>query len=92
MLQAIAKQTYHYIGHRIPLQDQRHIVIAISKKLACVQGLAKADFEDNDDNKAERYEIPNDLATCYTKQIVANYGVTINVLKRLIANSFEIFG
>ncbi len=91
MSQAIAKQTYYYIGYRIPLQDQRYIAIAISKKLACVQGLTKADFEDNNDNKAERYKILNDLAACYIGQITANYGVTINMLKRLTANSLKIF-
>jgi hypothetical protein len=65
MSRAIAKWTYYYISCRIPLRDWRHIAIAISKKLARVQGLVKADFEDDDDDDLERYEIPDDLAACY---------------------------
>ncbi len=91
MLRAIAKQTYYYIGRRILLQDQRHIVITISKKLTRRQGLVKADFDDNNDNNVERYEIPNDLATYYIGRTVANYGVTVNILKRLTTNFLKIF-
>jgi hypothetical protein len=92
MSQAIAKWTYYYIGRRITLQDWRHIAIATSKKLACVQGSAKADFEEGDDNDVERYKIPDNLAACYTGRTAANYGVTIDVLKRLTADSLEVFG
>jgi superfamily II DNA helicase RecQ len=92
MSRAMAKWTHHYMGRRITLQDWRHIAIAISKKLARVQGSAKADFEDDDDDDAERYEIPDDLAACHTGRTAANYGVTIDVLKRLTADSLEIFG
>ncbi|KAH7108990.1 hypothetical protein B0J13DRAFT_614547 [Dactylonectria estremocensis] len=57
------------------------------------RGAAKADFEDaDDDDDAERYEVPDDLAAAYTGQIAANYGVTIDVLKRLIAELLEVFG
>jgi hypothetical protein len=66
MFKAMAKWTYHYIGWRITLQDWRHIVIAISKRLARKQGLVKADFKDagaSDDE--EYYEIPDDLAAGY---------------------------
>jgi hypothetical protein len=56
-----------------------------------VQGLTKADFEDDNDDDAEWYKIPNDLAACYIRRIVANYSVTIDVLKRLTADSLEIF-
>jgi hypothetical protein len=93
MSKAVARNTHHYMGRRITLQDWRHIAIAISKRLARKQGLAKADFEDtgaSDDE--EHYEIPDDLAAGYTGQTAANYSVTINVLKRLTANSLNIFG
>jgi len=46
MFRAVARWTYYYMGRRIILQDWRHIIIAISKKYACLQGAAKADFED----------------------------------------------
>jgi hypothetical protein len=92
MSRAMAKWTHHYMGRRITLQDWRHIAIAISKKLARVQGSVKADFEDDDDDDAERYEIPDDLAACHIGRTAANYGVTIDVLKRLTADSLEIFG
>jgi superfamily II DNA helicase RecQ len=90
---AIAKWTQHYMGRRITLQDWRHIAIAISKKHARQRGVAKADFEDSDDgDDAERYEAPDDLAAAHTGQTAANYGVTIDVLKRLTADSLEVFG
>jgi hypothetical protein len=91
MSRAMAKWTHHYMGRRITLQDWRHIAIATSKKLARVQGSAKADFEEGDDDDAERYEIPDDLAACHTGRTAANYGVTIDVLKRLTADSLEVF-
>lgn len=93
MSKAVARWTHHYMGRRITLQDWRHIAIAISKKLARKQGLAKADFEDagaGDDE--EHYEVPDDLAAGHTGETAANYGVTIDVLKRLTADSLEIFG
>jgi hypothetical protein len=93
MSRAVAKWTHHYMGRRITLQDWRHIAIAISKKLARERGAAKADFEDAaDGDDAEQYEIPDDLAASHTGQTAANYGVTIDVLKRLTADSLEIFG
>ena len=93
MSRAVAKWTYHYMGRRITLQDWRHIAIAISKKHARLRGAAKADFEDaSDGNDEEQYEIPDDLAASHTGQTAANYGVTIDVLKRLTADSLEIFG
>lgn len=56
-------------------------------------GVAKADFEDAaDDDDAEQYEIPDDLAASHTGKTATNYGVTIDVLKRLTADSLEIFG
>jgi hypothetical protein len=93
MSKAMARWTYYYINRRIILQDWRHIAIAISKKLACKQGLAKADFDNirpGDDK--EHYEVPDDLAAGHTGRTAANYGMTINVLKRLTADSLEIFG
>ncbi|KAJ4175931.1 hypothetical protein NW767_015620 [Fusarium falciforme] len=90
---AMGKWTSHYIGRRIPLQDWRHIAIAISKKHARDRGAARADFDDGDnDDESEQYEAPDDLAACHTGQTAANYGVTIDVLKRLTAESLEIFG
>jgi superfamily II DNA helicase RecQ len=93
MSRAVAKWTHHYMGRRITLQDWRHIAIAISKKHARQRGAAKADFEDTgNSNDEEQYEIPDDLAASHTGQTAANYGVTIDVLKRLTADSLEIFG
>ncbi|KAH8591172.1 P-loop containing nucleoside triphosphate hydrolase protein [Bisporella sp. PMI_857] len=80
------------MGRRITLQDWRHIAIAISKRLARQRGAAKADFEDaGNGNDDEQYEVPDDLAAGHTGQTAANYGVTIDVLKRLTADSLEIF-
>ncbi|KAL6359132.1 hypothetical protein LRP88_09333 [Fusarium phalaenopsidis] len=74
-------------------QSYRHIAIAISKKHARDRGAARADFEDgDDDDESEQYEAPDDLAACHTGQTAANYGVTIDVLKRLTAESLDIFG
>jgi len=92
MSRAVAKWTHHYLGRRITLQDWRHIAIAISKRHACQRGAAKADFEAVDDDDAEQYEVPDDLAASHTGQTAANYGVTIDVLKRLTADSLEVFG
>lgn len=90
---AVARWTHHYMGRRITLQDWRHIAIAISKRLARQQGAPKADFEDGSaGDDEEHYEIPDDLAAGHTGQTAANYGVTIDVLKRLTADSLEIFG
>ncbi len=92
MSRAVARQTHYYIGRRITLQDQRHIVITISKKHARLQGAAKADFEDtSNSNDKEQYEILDDLAASYTGQTVANYSVIINILKCLTADSLKIF-
>lgn len=93
MSRAVAKWTSHYMGRRITLQAWRHIAIAISKKLARDRGVAKADFDDSQDaDDAERYEIPDDLAASHTGQTAANYGVTIDVVKRLTADSLDVFG
>ncbi len=92
MSRAVARWTHYYMGRRIILQDWRHIVITISKKHARLRGAAKADFEDtSNSNDKEQYEILDDLAASYTGQTAANYGVTINVLKRLTADSLKIF-
>ncbi len=92
MSRAVARQTYYYIGRRITLQDQRHITITISKRLAYQQGAPKANFEDSStSNNKEYYEIPDDLVAGYTSQTIANYSITINILKRLIADSLKIF-
>ena len=92
MSRAVARQTHYYIGRRIILQDQRHIAITISKKYARLQGATKADFEDtSDSNDEEQYKISDDLAASYIGQIAANYNVTINMLKHLIADSLKIF-
>ena len=93
MSKAVAKWTHHYMGRRITLQDWRHIAIAISKRHARQRGAVKADFEEaDDDDDTEQYEVPDDLAASHTGQTAANYGVTIDVLKRLTADSLEIFG
>ncbi|RGP59432.1 recq family helicase [Fusarium sporotrichioides] len=76
------------------LQDWRHIAIAISKKYARDRGAGRADLEDGEDDhdESEQYEVPDDLAASHTGQTAANYGVTIDILKRLTAESLEIFG
>ncbi|PON19994.1 hypothetical protein TGAM01_v211133 [Trichoderma gamsii] len=79
----------------IILQDWRHIAIAVSKNHARQRGAATADFEEDDnddDDEAEQYEISDDLAAAHTTKAAANYGVTIDVLRRLTAESLEIFG
>ncbi|KAH6869386.1 hypothetical protein B0T10DRAFT_568911 [Thelonectria olida] len=81
------------MGRKITLQDWRHIAIAISKRHARERGAAKTDFEDGGgDDDAERYKAPDDLAASHTGQTAANYGITIDVLKRLTPESLEVFG
>ncbi|KAG4274817.1 hypothetical protein FPRO04_14476 [Fusarium proliferatum] len=94
MSAAMGRWTSYYIGRRIMLQDWRHIAIAISKKHARDRGAGRADFEDGEDDhdESEQYEVPDDLAASHTGQTAANYGVTIDILKRLTAESLEIFG
>lgn len=94
MSAAVAKWTLHYIGLGITLQGWRHIAITISKKHARKRGVTRGDFEgsDNKGDNTERYEVPDDLAACHTSQTSANYGVTIDMLKRLTAESLEVFG
>lgn len=75
------------------LRDWRHVAVAISRRLARDRGVKKADFEnDDDDDDLEQYEIPDGLAASHTTKTVESYGVTIDVLKRLTAESLEIFG
>jgi superfamily II DNA helicase RecQ len=88
---AMTRWTPCYTGQRITLQDWRHIAIAISKKLARKEGLEKADFEETDDDQ-EHYEALDDLAAGHSTQTSASHGVTIDVLKRLTAESLEVFG
>jgi superfamily II DNA helicase RecQ len=91
---AMARWTYHYMGRRLTLQDWRHVAIAISKKHARERGAARADFADDigEDEEGEQYESPDDLAAAHTTETSANYGVTIDILKRLTAESLEVFG
>ncbi|KAH8585992.1 hypothetical protein B0O99DRAFT_704810 [Bisporella sp. PMI_857] len=64
-----------------------------SSQMSKARGAAKADFEDaGNGNDDEQYEVPDDLAAGHTGQTAANYRVTIDVLKRLTADSLEIFG
>lgn len=79
----MAKTTYHYIG----LHSRTGGILQL-----CMQGSVKADFEDGDDDDVERYKVPDDLAACYTGRTAVNYGVMIHVLKRLTADSLEVFG
>lgn len=93
MTAAVSRLSQHYMGRRITLQDWRHIAIAISKKHARQRGAAVPDFEDDEEHdESENYEVPDDLAACHTGQTAANYGVTIDILKRLTAESLEVFG
>ncbi|KFZ20168.1 hypothetical protein V501_00278 [Pseudogymnoascus sp. VKM F-4519 (FW-2642)] len=81
------------MGRRISLRDWRHIAVAISRKLSHDRGVKNADFEnDDDDGDSEQYEIPDDVAASHTSKTAENYGVTIDVLKHLTAESLEIFG
>ncbi|OBT39611.1 hypothetical protein VE00_10743 [Pseudogymnoascus sp. WSF 3629] len=67
------------------------VVVEKIKKLVRDRGVKKADFEDDeDDDDSEQHEIPDDLAASHTTKTAENYGVTINVLKRLTAESLEI--
>jgi hypothetical protein len=52
-----------------------------------------ADFKDDEEHdESENYEAPDDLAACHTGKTAANYGMTIDILKRLTAESLEVFG
>ncbi|KAL2201601.1 hypothetical protein CC79DRAFT_1351830 [Sarocladium strictum] len=73
---AIAKWTHYYMGVRLTLQNWRHIAIAIGKKHT--RGKQANTKSDSD----------NDLGTA----TAANYGVTADILKRLTADSLEVFG
>jgi hypothetical protein len=53
--------------------------------------LVAVDIDRDDDDDAERYEIPNNLAAYHTRRTAANYGVTIDMLRRL-TDSLEIIG
>jgi hypothetical protein len=54
--------------------------------------IGACDFENDDGDDSEQYEIPDDLAASHPTKTAENYGVTIDVLKRLTAESLEIFG
>ncbi|KAL3952872.1 hypothetical protein ACCO45_012815 [Purpureocillium lilacinum] len=57
------------------------------------RGAAVPDFEDDEEHdESENYEVPDDLAACHTGQTASNYGATIDILKRLTAESLEVFG
>ena len=79
-------------GPADPLRDWRHIAIAISRKLARDRGVRMADFEnDDDDDDSDQYEIPGDPAARHTTKTAESSGVSIDVIKRLTAESLEIF-
>lgn len=88
--QLIAKETLRYMGQRITLKDWRHIAIAISRKHARQSETEKADFDEEHDDD-EYYEAPDDLAAGHSGKTAAHYGVTVDVLKCLTADSLEIF-
>lgn len=91
MLRAVSKLTLHHMGRRSTLQNWRHIAVAISKKLIRDRAVKRAGFEMTMMN-SEQYEIPDDLAVSHTTKTAENYGVSIDLLKRLTAESLEIFG
>ena len=64
---------------------------AISMKLARDRGVRKVDFEDDGhDDDSDQLEILDDLAVSHMD--CKNYGVSIDVLRRLTAESLEISG
>lgn len=93
---AMAKWTHYYMGVRLTLQNWRHIAIAIGKKhTRGKQADTKGDSDDGlglDLDEAEQYEVPDDLAAAHSTATAANYGVTADILKRLTADSLEVFG
>jgi hypothetical protein len=95
MSRAMAAKTSKHIGVRITLRDYRHIAVAISRKHAREKGRQKSDFDQDEDedeaNKGEQYEVADDLAASHTGQTAEHYGVTIDILKRLTADSLETF-
>ncbi|KAL2201943.1 hypothetical protein CC79DRAFT_1351456 [Sarocladium strictum] len=74
----------------------RHIAITISKKhTRGKQANTKGDSNNDlglDLNEAEQYKVPDDLAATHSTATAANYGVTADILKRLTADSLEVFG
>ena len=93
MSQAMGRCTQRYLGRQLSLQPWRHVVIAISRRLAREQGRVRADFdkEEDDDNDGEQYQVADDLAAAHTGNTAANYGVTIDIIKKLSADSLETF-
>ncbi|KAL2203436.1 hypothetical protein CC79DRAFT_1390855 [Sarocladium strictum] len=76
---AMAKWTHYYIG----------------KHTCGKQADTKGDSDDGlglDLNEAEQYKVPDDLAAAHSTATAANYSVTADILKRLIANSLKVFG
>ncbi|KAI1067942.1 hypothetical protein LB507_004186, partial [Fusarium sp. FIESC RH6] len=70
-------------------------LIASSQKAKFLDQASKAtraDFKDSsNNNKSEQYKTPNNLATYHTSQTATNYSITINILKRLTAESLDVF-
>ena len=62
------------------VQHQRHIAVAVSKKLARYRGVKNADFKIDDDDDSEQYEVPDDLAATHTTKSAESYGVTVPLM------------
>ena len=97
---AMAKWTYYYMGTRLTLQDWRHIAIATSRRHARQRGARRADFhdhgagaspDDDPEGTSEGYEVPDDLAAAHTTRTSSAYGVTVDILRRLTADSIDTF-
>jgi predicted chitinase len=55
----MAKWSHHYIGFHFRTSGTLQLILA--KSLLMCKGLAKADFEDDGDDNAERHEIPTEV-------------------------------
>ncbi|KAL2211173.1 hypothetical protein CC79DRAFT_1347853 [Sarocladium strictum] len=75
---AMAKWTHYYMG----------------KHTRGKQADTEGDSDDDlglDLDEAEQYKVPNNLAAAHSTATAANYGVTADILKRLTADSLEVF-
>ncbi|KAF5544142.1 recQ family helicase [Fusarium napiforme] len=97
MSSIMGKETQHHLGYKITIQHWRHIAIAISKKHARRKAGMQADFDEGDEDEEydpedqEQYEEPDDIAAGHTSRVAEHYGVTMDIVKRLSAESLRVF-
>ena len=84
MSNLLSKESKARIGFRMTIQDYRHIAVAIDRKFVRGIDLELLDDQDEDD--------PHDLQAAHSTQMALNrYGRQAGLLRRLDAESIEIF-